>query len=687
MRIDRSFLMKKTPPILFWIAIFTVSFLAMFYLGLNSELIDKWYIYLVIYNVLMSLVALYFIVVSMKRLKLDTNKQVIGSKFTWSFVRIVPVLVLFPVLSFYLFSFESIRDNLQKAEGQFDQFNITVRGEVDELYRNTQSVAYKHYEDRTRNVALLVNYYDASNSSNEKMLRVLEQLIVDDWACELSLYTVEMNLVATHKHSDRACLEDGYTASTDQFTLVARFSADAGIENLTTRMTRFRDAALGAELTLNDSIIKTRFMIDFSSTVLLAILCALLVVLRMIDQLMRPMHSISLATREIAAGNYDVRLEHNPKNKDLRYLINHFNEMSQQIKLSREGLDTHNLYLETILKYSYGVIALNPDKTIQLINPVIGKMLQIEKELSYIGFSYDAITKNYQHLKPLFLYIEKNIQQDQNEWSGEIEIMLSDRYRLLYCQGAILDVEDKSLGYVILINDITNLNRAQKKAAWGQVAVRMAHEIKNPLTPILLSAQRLRNLFLDKLDSKDAKAIDKTTKTIIDQVKSMDSMVTAFANYANTPEIARVSSSINSLINQAVALYDAQERVRIDLDLSGNLPKLRLDRDSISRVLINLLKNATESVQENKTINIAIRSRYIKSENIVRVTLTDDGKGFPENLLDKVFEPYITTKTKGGGLGLAIVQNIVEQHEGQIFASNVKPHGARVTIEFSIIKQ
>jgi len=203
----------------------------------------------------------------------------------------------------------------------------------------------------------------------------------------------------------------------------------------------------------------------------------------------------------------------------------------------------------------------------------------------------------------------------------------------------------------------------------------------------LLSAQRRRNLFLYKLDSKDAKAIDKTTKTIIDQVKSMDSMVTAFANYANTPEIARVSSSINSLINQAVALYDAQERVRIDLDLSGNLPKLRLDRDSISRVLINLLKNATESVQENKTINIAIRSRYIKSENIVRVTLTDDGKGFPENLLDKVFEPYITTKTKGGGLGLAIVQNIVEQHEGQIFASNVKPHGARVTIEFSIIKQ
>jgi nitrogen fixation/metabolism regulation signal transduction histidine kinase len=236
-----------------------------------------------------------------------------------------------------------------------------------------------------------------------------------------------------------------------------------------------------------------------------------------------------------------------------------------------------------------------------------------------------------------------------------------------------------------MVSDITKLNRAQKKAAWGQVAVRMAHEIKNPLTPILLSAQRLRNLFLNKLDSKDSKVIDKTTKTIIDQVKSMDSMVSAFANYADTPEIERKTSSLNTLVNKVVSLYDEQDGVRIDLDLSGDLPKLQLDKDSISRILINLIKNSAESRQDKEEVNILIQSRYIQSENIVRLTVTDNGNGIPENLLDKVFEPYTTTKSKGGGLGLAIVQNIVEQHEGQIFASNIKPHGARVTIEFSII--
>jgi len=367
-------------------------------------------------------------------------------------------------------------------------------------------------------------------------------------------------------------------------------------------------------------------------------------------------------------------------------LIGHFNEMSQRIKLSREGLDTHNLYLETILKYSFGVIALDKDKKIQIINPVIGKMLQIEDETIFNGHSYDSIVDAHPNLNPLFSFIQDKIEKDSMEWSHEIELTLNDRVRLLYCQGSVLDVENKSLGYVIIINDISKLNRAQKKAAWGEVAVRMAHEIKNPLTPILLSAQRLRNLFLEKLETKDAAIIDKTTQTIMDQVASMDSMVSAFANYANTPEIQKTSSSLNTLINKSASLYDNHDGVRVDLDLSGDLPKLQLDQDAISRVLINLIKNAIEAKQEKMQLNINIKSILKEKDGFVQLTITDDGKGFPSDIIDQVFEPYITTKERSGGLGLAIVQNIIEQHDGQIFASNVKPHGARVTIELSIIE-
>jgi len=685
MLLNQAFSLKEAPRALFWIGVFLISFFGMFYLGLNAELIEKWYLLLVGFNVSMSLVAIYYISLSMRKLKQNTQEGVIGSRFTWSFIKIVPVLVLLPVLSFYLFSFGSIRDNLQIAESQFDEFNLKVGGEVDELYRSTNNVAVKYYEDRARNIGKLVNYFDAPRASNEKMQAVLGLLTSDFWACELKLYDSQMNLAASSKRAEANCMVDGYTASTDEFTLIAHFTLDINIDSLTSRMTRFRNAAKDAELTLNSSIIKTRFMIDFTSTILLSVLSALLIVLRMIDQLMKPMHNLSIATREISSGNYDVEIQQDPKHKDMHDLVGHFNEMSKKIKLSREGLDTHNLYLETILKYSFGVIALSKDKKIQLINPVVGNILQIDDESIFNGQSYDSIVKAYPNLSPLFSYIQDKIEKDSMEWSHEIELTLSDRVRLLYCQGSVLDVENKSLGYVIIINDISKLNRAQKKAAWGEVAVRMAHEIKNPLTPILLSAQRLRNLFLEKLEKKDSAIIDKTTQTIIDQVASMDSMVSAFANYANTPEIQKTSSSLNTLINRSASLYDNHDGVRVNLDLSGDLPKLQLDQDAISRVLINLIKNAIEAKNDKTKLNINIKSTLMEKEGLVHLTITDDGKGFPNDIIEKVFEPYVTTKEKSGGLGLAIVQNIIEQHDGQIFASNIKPHGARVTIELSII--
>ena len=144
MLLNQAFWLKESPRALFWIVIFLISFFAMFYLGLNPGLIDKWYLVLVGFNIVMSVIAIYFIILSMKKLKQNTDEGVIGSRFTWSFIKIVPVLVLVPVLSFYLFSFESIRDNLKKAEDQFDEFNLKVGGEVDELYRNTNNIAIKY---------------------------------------------------------------------------------------------------------------------------------------------------------------------------------------------------------------------------------------------------------------------------------------------------------------------------------------------------------------------------------------------------------------------------------------------------------------------------------------------------------------------------------------------------------------
>jgi two-component system nitrogen regulation sensor histidine kinase NtrY len=211
--------------------------------------------------------------------------------------------------------------------------------------------------------------------------------------------------------------------------------------------------------------------------------------------------------------------------------------------------------------------------------------------------------------------------------------------------------------------------------------VRMAHEIKNPLTPILLSAQRLRNRFMNSLKDRDLEVIDKTTNTIIDQVKSMDLMVSAFADYANTPQIERKLSNLNEIVSQSISLYDEQEDLKITFDLAKDIPLLLLDSVSLSRVLINLVKNAAES-SPHEAIQVNIVTQYLPKEGLVRLSVIDNGEGFDEEVLDRVFEPYVTTKVKGSGLGMAIVQNIVEQHDGRIFAANVKPQGAKITIEF-----
>lgn len=687
MLLNFKFKLDKSPPTIFWIVIFILSFAAMLYLGLSPELIvTNWYILLASFNVLMSLIASYFVFINIRKIKINNKKNIIGFKFTWTFIRIVPLLVLFPLISFYVFSFAFVKDNLNKAQEQFDQFNITVSGKVDELYRNTNNVKSKYYFDKTINIAKLLDYVNTDDLNTAQIKQILNKLIEDGWACELNLYDRDMVIITSTENNSK-CLQTPYTASFNDFILIANYIADASIENLNNKMLGFRNAAKNANLKLNSSIIQKRFILHLSSTIFLGILIALLIAFRLIEQLILPMHNLSLATREIAKGNYGVKIKNYPKSTDLKDLILSFNDMSKKVKDYREGLDTHNLYLETILKYSAGVLSLNTDKkTINIINPIILKMLHIKEDKYFVGKSYTKIIKKYKYLQPLFSYIEKNIDKNLKEWKGEIALVLPDRNILIYCQGASLDIENNNLGYVIVINDISKLHRAQKKAAWGEVAVRMAHEIKNPLTPIMLSAQRLRNVFLDKLKDKDYEIVEKTTNTIIDQVKSMSSMVSSFADYANTPKIEKKLLFLNTIINKVASLYDAQNDVSINLNLSGNLPKLYLDENAISRVLINLIKNSIEAIDKKRKLNIFIKTYYRLSDNIVVMTIIDDGNGFDEKFINTVFEPYITTKKKGSGLGLVIVQNVIDQHNGQIYASNVEPYGARITIEFNIIE-
>ena len=705
----------KSPPAWFWASVFLLSISGTFYLGLNPELIEIWWGYLVGYNVVFSLTAGYYIYTDVRRLKRDMGSDIVGSKFTWSFIKIVPMLVIVPVLSFYMFSFQTIQNNVADSENAFDSFSKNFIQQVDGLYEGIDHVRVERYTEQTKRVLTLItsfgNFKKDSETYKMSMQAFLEGLIDKGWACQIALLDDQAEIIAkTDDVSNCMAIDDQPLPAiqpvmifVDAGTNVAQvkmstryltrtpeknfssvdvvYATDPGLSNFLLQVGAFTKRTKGIKFDLNTSITQKRFMIDFSSTVLLAVLSALMLVFRMIEKLMRPLNNLSIATREMAKGNYNVRVEQSKDGDDVRLLVDQFNIMSRKIKTSQEGLDTHNLYLETILKYSYGVIALDQNKDIRLINPIIGKMFNIQNEQSFVGGSCSKISSKYPELEALFELTANQFKTQESEWNESLELALLDRHLLLSCQGAKLESQGKTLGYVIIIKDISKLNRAQKKAAWGEVAVRMAHEIKNPLTPILLSAQRLRNRFMGSLQDRDLEVIDKTTNTIIDQVKSMDLMVSAFADYANTPQIERKLSNLNEIVSQSISLYDDQEDLKITFDLAKDIPLLLLDSVSLSRVLINLVKNAAES-SPHEAIQVNIITQYLPKEGLVRLSVIDNGEGFDEEVLDRVFEPYVTTKVKGSGLGMAIVQNIVEQHDGRIFAANVKPQGAKITIEF-----
>ena len=708
----------------------------MFYLGLNPELINTdWPWVLFVYNLIISFFASLFLFYTIKRLKSNQKKNVLGSKFTWSFIKIVPVLTLVPVMSFYLFSFQSIQDTLFKLDNRWDSFNKRVVNSVNIVHDSVANYVSSIYADVTKANFLAIEGFIKYQIDSQKKAKqddaikevvidlkpILNSLVSSSLACQLQLYDSNNNLLAESK-KDENCIPykdvgdeidknqpylyysyKNKTATdknliqtivstryftrspvTDYFVLSSVYQVSDSTSNslisLDDNFEKFKSGNV-FKFSSDNPLMRKRFLVDFSTTILLTILAVLVIVIRMINKLMSPLHNLSKATQQIAKGNYDVEVKNDGVDNDLSLLIKYFNEMSNQIRLSREGLDTHNVYLETILQYSYGVIALDSKKRIQFLNPIVEDMLGLDKNQNLFGISYKDLAKENKKLKILIDLINQNFVHEK--WNSDIKITFPEQNKLILCQGTKLRAKSKILGYLIVLNDITELNRAQKKAAWGEVAMKMAHEVKNPLTPILLSADRLRNKFLDSLEGKDLEIMEKTTSTIIEQVKSMSIMVEAFSEFANTPKISKKSQNLNSIINNAVELYDADEEVVISLDLRGSLPDIYLDSESIKRLFINLIKNSKEA-STSELINIKIKSELDQTNNRVRVIIDDDGEGFDRNIIDKIFEPYASTKITGSGLGLAIVHNIVEQHNGNIFAKNIKPHGARIVIELPL---
>ena len=440
--------------------------------------------------------------------------------------------------------------------------------------------------------------------------------------------------------------------------------------------------------------LKVTFTLTLTVVLMLSLLAAIYGALMLSRRLVAPIQDLVAGTRAVAAGDFDTRLP-SPSRDEIGFLINSFNDMTQRLaaarretRLSQALVEAERANLEVILaRLSTGVVAIDPDLRIRTANQASGAILNVDLE-SRVGEYLPDIARNEPLLDQFVDVARVHLDAGETEWREQIVLRGEVGRRVLTCACTALPGEgDQAAGYVVVFDDITGLLQAQRDAAWGEVARRLAHEIKNPLTPIQLSAERLRRKYLDKMSIDEAQVLDRATHTIVQQVEAMKEMVNAFSDYARAPDMDIDRFDLDKLVHEVVDLYRSQESdVKIVVTSDPTMPLLEADEGRVRQILHNLLRNAMEALEQTPDPRIDVHASAAEFGGIefAQIKVEDNGPGFDTGDISQVFDPYVTTKPKGTGLGLAVVKKLVEEHVGSIHAENRKDGGAVIGIRLPI---
>jgi two-component system, NtrC family, nitrogen regulation sensor histidine kinase NtrY len=444
--------------------------------------------------------------------------------------------------------------------------------------------------------------------------------------------------------------------------------------------------------------LKTSFTLTLTLVLLLSLFGALYGAFWAARRLVRPIQDLVAGTRAVAKGDFDLRLPLT-SHDEMGILIHSFNDMTKRLARAREdnrrsqhAVEAERANLAVILaRLSTGVISLEPDRTVRTANQAACNILGADVE-SVIGKALTEAGKGSTLFEQFDLACSAHLDAGQTEWREQLVLQSESGRRILMCACTTLSGEDRSPGgFVIVFDDITALLQAQRDAAWGEVARRLAHEIKNPLTPIQLSAERIRRKLLGSMNEGEAQMLDRATHTIVQQVEAMKEMVNAFSEYARAPEMDVSRFDLNQLIAEVAELYrsgsrEAGRTARPKLKLDPALTEIEADRGRLRQIIHNLLANAIEALEGARDPEIRVETRLVERAEgrLAEITVEDNGPGFRPDVIGQVFDPYVTTKSKGTGLGLAIVKKIVEEHGGRIEADNARTGGARVRIELPL---
>jgi nitrogen fixation/metabolism regulation signal transduction histidine kinase len=451
--------------------------------------------------------------------------------------------------------------------------------------------------------------------------------------------------------------------------------------------------------------LKISFTLTLSLVLLLSLFTAVWAAFYSARRMVAPLRDLALGTQAVAAGNYETQLATQAVRDEVGFLVESFNDMTRRLasardetRHSQQQLEAQRRYLEAVLaRLSTGVLTLDAERRVFTANTAAAQILGVEL-LQHAGSTLAALADAYPHLQPFADTVvlassgRPSREAAMGDWRAEVTVFGATGRQVLVCSGASLaGVDEGREGHVLVFDDVTTLIQAQRDAAWSEVARRLAHEIKNPLTPIQLSAERLRHKYMGQLESGERDTFDRLTRTIVQQVDAMKSMVNAFSDYARSPKMKLQRVDLNDLIADVVELYrtDRGDR-RVKTELEPGLPALDADPDRLRQILHNLLKNALEAQgrEEGGSAHVQVQTRHADGagdgDGVIELIVADRGPGYPKKILDSVFDPYVTTKPKGSGLGLAIVKKIAEEHGGSVRAQNAPEGGARVLIRLPV---
>lgn len=649
------------------------------------------------------------------RLRSKIKNKVFGAKLTLRLVVFFTLIAVLPGLLVYVVSVNFLSKSIESW------FDVRVENALEgglNLGRSSLDNSLKELTKKTQFIALLL-----AEKRPVQYQRALDQLIDVRLAQEATLFSAKGNVIAFSSSSNalmpeipdsnllRSILTRGEYAEIDNLpnkglTLRTLVKLNAGTPGSGEYVLQFtqpvpKQIESDAEtvqavyldyqkLTLSRLGLKRLYSITLTLSLLVVLLTAVSTAFFISERVGSSLEALAEGTRAVAQGDFTG---HYPiqSSDELGALTGLFNQMTRQLfeakqsseKQQRE-VESAKAHLESVLTHlSSGVLALDDEFRLRSVNTSAEQILAAPlQEMKRMSLS--QIAEKYGLLRSLCNAIIEAFSDTANfEWQQQIERMGKNGNQILLMRGTRLP-QGGDAGYVVVFDDISHLLQAERQAAWGEVARRLAHEIKNPLTPIQLSAERLLHKLGGKLDEGDARLLQRATQTIVSQVGAMKNMVGDFANYARDPALKLSRLDLHQLIREVMGLYEANA-TPIILKLEALQSEVNGDATRLRQVIHNLLQNAQDALQSVAQPQIALITESRNRE--IHVHVEDNGMGFPESVLSRAFDPYMTTKLKGTGLGLAIVKKIIEEHGGHISIENRADGGARVSIRMPLAEE